>query len=114
MVLLLLVLSICIDFTGEQHDSVDVRWFDGRLSAGGDGWFHPNRFLSVGVSVWCAECHVFWRYLCPLYVLVCRGFSHKYHLHALFYTPRVGSGYFCCCRIFCWTLLIVGDCLYGI
>ena len=36
-------------FNGEggQHDSVVVCWFDGRVSAGGDGWFYPNRFCRL-------------------------------------------------------------------
>ncbi len=55
---------------------VGACWCDGWFSAGGDGWFYPNRILSVGLSVWCADGRVSLSFSRPFYVPVCWVLCH--------------------------------------
>ena len=86
--------SLCISFPGGSGEvlSACVGLVVGFLPAATVGFV--TTVFSVGLSVWCAECRVYWSSLCPLYMRACIVSIHIYHLHSYFYIPWVCLGYF--------------------
>ena len=91
---------------------VVVCWCGGRFSAGGDGWFYPNRFYRLGCRFGVQIVRAI-EVLRVLYMSHCVGFQVIVNYYILYYYfLRCALYFLVAICVFSMVVINVGDCLY--